>query len=115
VTGADVAANSLTGANIDESTLGKVPSAAAADTVGGENVVTTTGFLNLFTGATRDIVATCPGDRLAVRGVITNQAGVTINSTTYGRSTYTVNATASSDPSLPSNFVATSLTCLGGS
>jgi hypothetical protein len=101
VTGAAVAANSLTGANIDESTLGQVPSAAAADAVGGENVVTTTGFLNLAPRATNNIVTTCPDHRLAVRGVITTQFGVTINSTTYGHSTYTVNATAILHPRQP--------------
>jgi hypothetical protein len=40
LTGDDVASNGMTGADLDESTLAKVPSAAAADTVGGNTVLT---------------------------------------------------------------------------
>ena len=114
VTGAAVAAKSLTGANIDESTLGQVPSAAAADAVGGENVVTTGDFSNVLPRGNTDVVTTCPDHRLAVRGVVTNQFGVAINSQTYGHSTYTVNVTGILQPDNP-HFVRTSLTCFGGS
>ena len=111
VTGSKVAADSLTGANLDESTLSQVPSAATAGAVGGENVVSAQANRNLLPFATVDITATCPDDRLAVRGVIVNQIGVTVNSSSYGRSTFTVNATAGANQSLP-HFVATRLTLL---
>jgi hypothetical protein len=50
VTGAKVLNNSLTGDDVDESTLGKVPSAAAADSAGDANTldgIDSTGFLGV--------------------------------------------------------------------
>ena len=111
VTSDKVAPGSLTGDNIDESTLAEVPSAASAGSVGGANLVNATGFLNLAPGQTTDITATCPDDRLAVHGAILYQSGVTINSTSYGRSTFTVNATAWGGGL---RYVHSQLTCFGG-
>jgi hypothetical protein len=60
-----VADNSLTGADVDESTLGQVPSAADADTVDGQHAsafvpsgrVRTTGYVVLTPGDTRTLLS----------------------------------------------------------
>jgi hypothetical protein len=103
-----VGANSLTGAVIDESTLSQVPSAGA---VGGENVITTTGFSNFIPSTTTSFTTTCPGDRLAVKGAVTSSDGLTVNSTSYGRSTFTANVTTTS---AGAHFIDTTVTCFGG-
>jgi hypothetical protein len=112
IDGSKVADNSLTGDDITESTLANVPSAASAGSVGGENVVTATEGSNFIPDATKNIAATCPDDRLAVKGTIPFQGGVIVNSTTYGRSSFTVNATATSGSG--GHFLEASVTCFGG-
>jgi hypothetical protein len=87
--------------------------APKAATLGGENVTTVTGASNFQSSTTTDFVTTCPDDRLAVKGVVTDSFGLTINSTGYGRSTFTVNLTTTTmNPGV--HFIETSLTCFGG-
>lgn len=92
ITADKVAEDSLTGNEIDESTLGKVPSAAAADSLGGAVITQDSTFLNMLSGETRTVMASCPDGGLAF-GESYSSLGVTVNSTMIDRSSYAINAT----------------------
>lgn len=113
VTASKVADNTLTGTQINESTLGKVPSAAAADSLGGAVVTEVTGFSNFGPGETETVTAACPAGALAF-GETMNTVGVTVINTELERSSFSVTATATGDPGA-SRFVSLKALCLGRS
>ena len=109
VTTGKLADGSVTSAKFDANA--KAPSAASSDAVGGENVITQTGYSNFRSFSTEDFTISCPDDRLAVKGAITQNVGVTVNSTSYGRSSFTVNLTTGNGNA---HFLSSKVTCFGG-
>ena len=75
LTGADVSPDSLTGANIDESSLGTVPSAAQAGNAGNLDGIDSSGFagngvyhLQKTTDGSANVSGTCPSGDLCYAG-----------------------------------------------
>jgi hypothetical protein len=97
VTATKVAPDSLTGDQIDESTLSTVPSAEEANSLGGLVVKEYVGFLNFVANENRTVTARCADDGIAVRGWVADSLNVTVNSHSYDRSSYSVDATANSN------------------
>jgi hypothetical protein len=120
ITGADVQDNSLTGADILESSLGQVPSAASAssaDSAGQldgtvDTEVATMSESILFRDGPHTETVTCPADGLALRGSH-SESGDPVDQTSesYSRSSYSVTYVAASG-----NVISVSLAvrCLTG-
>lgn len=89
-----VAPDSLTGDQIDESTLNTVPSAEEADSLGGLIVKEYGRLTNFAPGERRTAIAECEDGGVVVRGWVTDFANVTIHEHIYDRSSYAVDATA---------------------